>query len=225
MLITGTLPTLDSRSWFEPPVVIQATLVPYNRVEVGSFTGIFGGRLGHCSIGRYCSIAPGVDIASDQHPTSWLSSSMIQYVPNVHGWGEWLQSHGHDYHKPVRSYSSNATVVIGHDVWIGQGVFVKSGVTIGNGAVVAAHSVVIEDVPAYAVVAGVPAKVKRLRFDDNTIDRLLKAQWWKYNVTAIGSINFDDVNLALDQLAEAIEDGRLTEFSPPKVYPEKRAEK
>jgi len=199
-------------------VVIQATLAVNNLIQVGAFTGIYGGRLGHCNIGRYCSIAPGVDIASDQHPVNWLSTSMVQYVNNVHSWGHWLEKQGETYIPPKQVFNSNALVEIGNDVWIGQGVFVKSGVKIGHGAIVAAHTVVLEDVPPYAIAAGVPAKVKRYRFDGLTIARLLELQWWNYNINALTDIDFSNVDTATDRITAAIESGELKEFNSPKYH-------
>ncbi|MFM2053834.1 MAG: hypothetical protein RL456_1871 [Pseudomonadota bacterium] len=201
-------PPLHPRSWVEAPVVVQATLAPHNLIQIGAFTGIYGGRVGHCRIGRYGSIAPGVDIASDQHPTDWLSSSMVGYVNDIHGWGQWLRGHGLRYEPPAESFQSNAQVQIGHDVWIGQGVFVKSGVTIGDGAIVAAHSVVIRDVPPYAIVGGVPARVLRMRFDDALIERLLALRWWDHNVLGVPGLRPSDPAGAVERLAEAIADGR-----------------
>jgi carbonic anhydrase/acetyltransferase-like protein (isoleucine patch superfamily) len=69
-------------------------------------------------------------------------------------------------------------VIIGNDVWIGSHVLVKGGVKIGNGACVAAGSVVVKDVPPYAVVGGVPAKLIKYRFSQTIIDKLLELQWW-----------------------------------------------
>jgi acetyltransferase-like isoleucine patch superfamily enzyme len=213
--IAGSMPPLHPRSWVEAPVVIQAQIAPHNLIQIGAFTGVYGGRIGHSRIGRYCSIAPGVDIASDQHPVNWLSSSMLQYVNNVHGWGAWLQGQGETYCPPSKHFESNATVEIGNDVWIGQGVFVKSGVKIGDGAVVGARSVVIDDVPPYSIVVGAPARVKRYRFDDATIARMLDLQWWKYNIAAIRGIDFSNVNAALDRIAESVSAGELAPFNPP----------
>ncbi|MCY1266989.1 2,3,4,5-tetrahydropyridine-2,6-dicarboxylate N-acetyltransferase [compost metagenome] len=207
--ISGQLPPLHRDSWFESPVVIQAALAPMNLIQIGAFTGIYGGKLGHCRVGRYCSIAPGVDIASDQHPITWLSTSMIQYVPNIHGWGTWIKENGEKYCEPIEKFSSNNQVTIGNDVWIGQGVFVKSGVHIGNGAVVAAHSVVSKDVPDYAVVAGVPARIIKFRFNDSLIERMGKVEWWNYCVTSLEGVEFSDPDRALDRIESAIDSGEL----------------
>ncbi|QBY49678.1 CatB-related O-acetyltransferase [Cupriavidus oxalaticus] len=213
--IAGKIPRLHRDSWFEPPLVVQAAIAPMNLIQLDAFTGIYGGKIGHCRIGRYCSIAPGVDIASDQHPTDWLSSSMIQYVPDLHGWGSWLSSRGEKYITPTERFSSNAQVIIGNDVWIGQGVFIKSGVKIGDGAVIAAHSVVIDDVPPYMIAAGVPAKIKKPRFDEVIIERLLELSWWNYNLMEVGELNFRSPMDAVEKIAEAIAMG-LKPYQPQK---------
>ena len=67
---------------------------------------------------------------------------------------------------------------IGHDVWIGHGVTIKQGVRIGNGAVIGSNTMVTKDVPPFAIVGGVPAKVIRYRFSKEVIDRLEEIQWW-----------------------------------------------
>lgn len=71
-----------------------------------------------------------------------------------------------------------APVTIGNDCWIGQRAILIGGITIGDGAVVMAGAVVTKDVPPYAMVGGVPAKIIKYRYDEETIDFLLKAQWW-----------------------------------------------
>jgi len=215
--IAHPLPKLHPDSWVESPVVIQATLAPNNLIQVGAFTGIYGGKLGHCTVGRYCSIAPGVDIASDQHPSDWLSTSMVQYVPDLHGWSTWLEQNSYHGEIPTNRFNSNSSVEIGNDVWIGQGVFIKSGVKIGNGAIVAAHSVVAADVPPYAVVAGVPARIKKYRFPERVIERLSTLCWWDYNILAVaGNANFASVEDAADVIEEAIQKKILIQYRAPK---------
>ena len=67
---------------------------------------------------------------------------------------------------------------IGSDCWIGTGVFLVGGIVIGNGAVVLAGAVVTKDVPPYAIVGGVPARILRYRYDEETINFLLGIHWW-----------------------------------------------
>jgi tetrahydrodipicolinate N-succinyltransferase len=76
-------------------------------------------------------------------------------------------------------------IMIGNDVWIGAGALILSGVTIGDGAIVGAGSVVTHDVPPYAVVGGVPAKIIRFRYNKDQIEALLKIAWWNWNIEKI----------------------------------------
>lgn len=68
---------------------------------------------------------------------------------------------------------------IGNDVWIGMNVTIMGGLKIGNGAIIAAHSVVTKDVPPYSIVAGVPARIIKYRFDDDKIQKIEKFEWWR----------------------------------------------
>lgn len=74
--------------------------------------------------------------------------------------------------------STPEKVVINNDVWIGMKSTIMGGVTVGNGAIIAAHSVVTKDVPPYAVVGGVPAKIIKYRFTEDIIEGLQKSEWW-----------------------------------------------
>lgn len=78
------------------------------------------------------------------------------------------------------AWDNKGDIVIGNDVWIGYEAVIMSGVTIGDGAIVGTRSVVTKDVPPYAIVGGVPAKIIRKRFDDKTISTLLRLQWWNW---------------------------------------------
>jgi len=72
---------------------------------------------------------------------------------------------------------SKGDIIIDDDVWIGKGVLILSGVHVGQGSVIAAGAVVAKDIPPYSLAAGVPAKVIKKRFDDETISKLLKINW------------------------------------------------
>ena len=84
------------------------------------------------------------------------------------------------------AYVYKGPTVIGDDVWIGYGAIIMPGVNIGDGAIVGARSVVTKDVPAYALAVGIPARVKRMRYDDETIARLRALRWWEWPANEIG---------------------------------------
>jgi virginiamycin A acetyltransferase len=76
-------------------------------------------------------------------------------------------------------------IVVGNDVWFGYDSLIKNGVTIGNGAIIASRAVVVKDVPPYAIVAGNPAKVVKMRFNHASIERLQKIAWWDWDIAKI----------------------------------------
>ncbi len=121
------------------------------------------------TIGRYCSIADKVEILlGGDHRLDWASTYPFAAMRGLFP----------DARAPEDFHASRGDVVIGHDVWLGSGCMILSGVNLGPGAVVAARAVVTRDVPAYAVVAGNPARVVRHRFDAATVEALLAAAWW-----------------------------------------------
>lgn len=97
-------------------------------------------------------------------------------------------------------------MVIGNDVWIGLDAILMPGVTIGDGAIIGAKSVVTHDVEPYTIVAGNPARMVKKRFDDETIKRLLKIQWWNWPIQTIEDhrdvITGNDID-ALERLGES----------------------
>lgn len=139
--------------------------------SVGRYTYIgYDCNINQTDIGAFCSFSDHIFIGGAEHPIEWASSSAM--FMNVRGSGT---------AKRFAKFDSEVfrRTVIGHDVWIGHGVTVKGGVSIGNGAVVGSGAVVTKNVPPYAVVAGVPAKIIKYRFDTVTIRRLQASEWWK----------------------------------------------
>lgn len=119
-------------------------------------------------IGSFCSIANNVVIGGAMHPISWVSTSPVFYYGR-----DSINKKFSTHRRP-----EDLPTVIGNDVWIGEGVKIKQGVSIGTGAVVGMGSVVTKDIPPYAIVAGNPARIIRMRFDDDVVESLLSAQWW-----------------------------------------------
>ena len=209
ILLNGLNASFHPMTSFEAPCIVQGKIRPKNQISVGAYTGIYGGEIGWANIGRFCSIASQVDIASDQHPVDWLSTSMIQYVNNIHSWREYIEASGEHFKAALGGVSTNARVLIGNDVWIGRGALVKSGVHIGDGVIVGGGSVVVKDVPAYHIVAGNPAKTIRLRFSDAIVEKLLQLEWWKYNIFSIEGLDFKKIESALELIEQGIADGTL----------------
>lgn len=133
-------------------------------------------------IGAFCSIAGNVGIGPSQHPLSFLSTHPFQYL----GRDKLTPKHKveFEYAKPVE---------IGNDVWIGANVLIMDGIKVGDGAVVGANAVVTKDVPPYAIVGGVPAKIIRYRFEPKVIEKLLELKWWNLPDEEIAELPFDNV--------------------------------
>lgn len=207
--------SLHKDTVLEPPFFCVAGLHSKTPVEIGSFNLINGGSYAHVKIGRYCSLANNVAVGFAEHPIDRFTSSSLTFSSNFMGWRDFAVSEGRVGKFKAEDFDDRPLTTIGNDVWIGQGAFIKSGVTIGDGAIIAAHACVVKDVPAYAIVGGVPAKTIRMRFKDDTIERLQKLQWWKYCL-----IEFDGVEvLDLDQSIGWFED-EISKLEPwnPKTY-------
>jgi len=121
-------------------------------------------------IGNFCSISEDVKILlGGEHSLDTVTTYPFNIFRST--WGNDLKG----------STKSKGDVQIGNDVWLGHSCIILSGVTIGNGAVVAAGSVVVKDVPSFAIVGGNPASVIRFRFDTKTISELEGSKWWDWS--------------------------------------------
>lgn len=155
----------DATLIIEEGVSVGNLKVMISHLSIGSMSYIrSGGELINVSsIGRYCSIGNGVILGQERagHPLNWVSSHPFQYT----GTGLNYENLG-------------PPATIGHDVWIGRDAIIMEGVRVGIGAVIAARSVVTNDVPDYAIVAGVPARIIRYRHKKEIINALLDSEWW-----------------------------------------------
>ncbi len=158
----------------------------HNYIGCGSsFNGNlgFGSYIGNDSsisaaVGRYCSIANNVKTINGFHPTEGYISTHPAFYSEINSVN--LSYSGKNIFDEYRYADENRglAVSIGNDVWIGQNANILAGVEIGDGAVIAAGAVVIRNVPPYAIVGGVPAKVIRYRFTEEQRAQLLELRWW-----------------------------------------------
>jgi len=155
----------------------------YSNVSGNTFDGICGNK--NTSVGKFTSIAMNAKIGLSEHPTNFLSTHGFQYIENAFGFvnKDNLYDTSH-LNKPCK---------IGNDVWIGDGANIKAGVEIGDGAIVGANAMVTKNVPPYAIVGGVPAKIIRYRFDEKTIANLLELQWWNLPEDFVQKLPFNNI--------------------------------
>lgn len=128
-------------------------------------------------IGKFCAIAMGTKFVMNgaNHRTDGVTTFPFPIFGP-----DWADPSGDLLDMPGRG-----DTVIGNDVWIGYDSLVMPGVTIGDGAIIGARSVVTRNIPAYAVAAGNPARVVKMRFDEATIERLLALRWWDWDIGKI----------------------------------------
>lgn len=161
---------VDERSGLGPYVVLfsGATVIKSN---LGDHTYVQrNSTILAAEVGKFCSIAGGVFIGLPRHSTSGVSSHPAFYLKDT---------------PLVKTYSdrdrfeTTCHTRVGHDVWIGQNALVMGGVTIGTGSVIGAGAFVSSDVPPYAVVGGVPARLLKYRFSPEVSQDLLASAWWE----------------------------------------------
>jgi phosphonate metabolism protein (transferase hexapeptide repeat family) len=130
-------------------------------------------QIAHASIGKFVNIATCARINPPNHPT-WRAT-LHHFTYRSRSYGLSL-----DDDEDIFDWRAQDRVVIGHDVWLGHASIVMPGVTIGHGAAVGSGAVVTKDVPPFAIVVGVPARVLRLRVDARTAERLERIAWWDW---------------------------------------------
>ncbi|MGC9418468.1 MAG: chloramphenicol acetyltransferase [Rhodovulum sp.] len=184
------MPRLTAETPFLHPdaTITDSTLGAY--VEIGQGARIAHSVLGDYSycdryadianadIGKFANIASFARIGPTDHPMERASLHHFQYRSDDY-WDDAARDAAFFAHRHARR------ATIGHDTWIGHGAIIRPEVTVGHGAVIAAGAVVTRDVPAYAIVAGVPARPMRARFPDDIADRLIGLAWWDWDHDAL----------------------------------------
>lgn len=122
------------------------------------------------NVGKFCSIAGHCYFGLSNHTSTYISTSPIFTEKKNGTHHSWIEKN--------ISVNSQMCIEIGNDIWIGERVTIMGGVKVGDGAIIGTGAIVTKDIPPYAVAVGVPAKVVKYRFDENTIAKLLKLKWW-----------------------------------------------
>lgn len=195
---SAVVPTVEA-SGFEHPVHIGPGCL-VRAEKVGRYTFVNANTIifDSVEIGRFCTFARNCHVAGVEHPFHYLSSSFYRISEN------WFPDDpAHKAAKripnvPLKGRGRGMKTIIGNDVWFGANSLVLKGVKIGDGAVIGAGAVVTRDVPPYAIVGGNPAKVIKMRFDQDVIDSLLRLKWWDLEMSVIETLPMDDIHKCIE---------------------------
>lgn len=141
-------------------------------------------QIANTKIGKFANIASNVRINPGFHPFEMPCQHHLLYRKEMYGFGK------ND--EVFFNYRKIQQVIIGHDVWIGHGAVIMPGVKIGNGAIIGSNAVVTKDVPAFAIVVGVSAKILKYRFSSEIIKAIENIAWWNWTHEEI-SLRIDDL--------------------------------
>lgn len=143
--------------------ISRSSIGRYSRIGVNAVVA-------HARIGNFSVVSMESVLGPGMHPTNYITPHSIFYRRGSWGFHD-------DWIKEI-DFEEEPLITIGNDVWIGRHCTIMNGVTIGDGAIVAANATVTKDVPPYAIVGGMPAKVIKYRFPQEVIDRLIEIKWW-----------------------------------------------
>lgn len=153
-----------------------------NHVQLGKYSRIgINCKVTDANIGNFTAIGQDTIIGLGSHPTNYLTSHSIFYKRGSWGW------HEDDWIAPI-DFAKKKHIEIGNDVWIGRRCLILDGVNIGDGAIVAAGAVVTKDIPPFAIVGGVPAKVIKIKYTQEMVEKLEQLKWWNLSDEEITKI-------------------------------------
>lgn len=159
-------------------------------------------------IGNFCAIAKGVEFVMNGANHRMNCATTYPFYIMGGDWGGMIAP-------VVDQLPLKGDTVIGNDVWIGQNVTIMPGVHIGDGAIIGADSTVATNIPPYAVAVGNPARVIRLRVDDETIELLERLKWWDLPIEEIDRLIPILSNPCIEEMKRAVKE-YLAEKSTPR---------
>ncbi len=162
--------------------------------HIASFSYIgSNSKLARTTIGPFTSIGADVICGLGSHPIDFVSTYPGFYSKNASG-SVWFGN--------VHDFEDKKNVHIGADVWIGTRAIILDGISVGHGAIIGAAAVVTKNVPPYAVVVGVPAKIIKYRFNKELCEKLTESEWWKLTKEELknASIYMDDPEHFLEMI-------------------------
>lgn len=191
-------------------------LVGAHLYSMGAFSSVNSTLPVNTVIGRYSSVAHNVKRSFGNHPTDRFTTSMLTYDAAAVPFQDYLDDSENEFRKVPHAIQNGSPLIIGNDVWVGQDVtFATTGITVGDGAVVAGGSWVTKDVPPYAIVGGVPAKVIKYRFPTHIIQKLMNLKWWQYAYGDFKTVNADDdIETFISKIEQLVENGEIKPFKP-----------
>ncbi len=154
---------------------LRTIFFKYHNIKVGLYSyGTFDTRLpAGMEVGRYTSIGANFFVINGSHPVVNKSTHPFFYNPDFQ-------------YVDLLLIKRRQRLVIGNDVYIGSNVTILPKATyIGDGSVIAAGSVVVKDVPPFAIVGGNPAKIIKYRFSKKTINEIIESKWWDKDIKEI----------------------------------------
>lgn len=169
-VVSGDNITVGDYSYYDDPVAPEA----FQENNVLYHFDFVGDRL---DIGKFCALASGTTFIMNGANHRLDGPSTFPFPIFGGAWAEHMDL--------LANLPLKGDTTVGHDVWFGYESTIMPGVTIGHGAIVAAKAVVTKDVPPYAMVAGNPARVVGMRFDEETVERLLRVGWWDWPIEKI----------------------------------------
>ena len=195
-----------ARLRLEGPCSIGGVFQVAQKLEVGAFSYMHDGQAFALEVGRYCSIGRQLIALQPNHPIDWLSTSPFQYQPH-NFLGTNVEQYFGALEAQERPQTPTKTITIGNDVWIGSNVTLLNGISLGNGCIVGAGSVVTKSVPPYAIVGGNPARVLRMRFEEDIIAALQEIKWWDVHPSELQGLDYSDIDNCIVSLQLRIANG------------------